>query len=261
MVSVHFIVSFGIIFFQKSNQPLQPRENTGYEALQILSSAAAFNKWMYSSIAPFTSGNILEIGSGLGNISNFFVQADSSITLSDIDEFYLDYLKKKFHQNAAVKDFLNVDLQKKDFDTYYAVLKDKFDTVFLLNVLEHLEDEAFAIQNCKYLLKKNGTLIILVPAYSFLFSEMDKQLNHFRRYTTHSLSLALSNEKLNIEKKFYFNFLGIPAWLYGKIRKLKVLPSGEMKLYNKLIPLGKILDKLVFKKAGLSVIVIAKKND
>jgi SAM-dependent methyltransferase len=240
---------------------LIPRENTGYEALHVLSSADAFNHWMYSAIAPYTSGNILEIGSGLGNISNFFIQAGSSITLSDIDEFYLDHLKNKFNQNAAVNDFLNVDLQKKDFEIQYAGLKEKFDTVFLLNVLEHLEYDTLAVQNCRYLLKKNGTLIILVPAYKFLFSEMDKQLHHFRRYTIQTLSDTVSKEKMIIEKKFYFNFLGIPAWLYGKIRRFKVLPSGEMKLYNKLTPLGKLLDKLVFKKAGLSAIVVAKKTD
>jgi SAM-dependent methyltransferase len=240
---------------------LKPADKTGYEALQVLSKADAFNKWMYSAISPYASGNILEIGSGLGNISNFFIQNGSEITLSDIDPLYLIHLKKQFQSFSNVKDFLSIDLQKENFSTAYSDLKKKFDTVFYLNVLEHLKDDNYAIQNSRFLLKENGVLIILVPAYSFLYSEMDKQLNHYRRYTLRSLRNKTSAGNFTIIKSFYFNFMGIPAWLYGKIRKFKVLPTPEMKLYNKLTPIGKLLDKIVFNKAGLSVIVVAKKKD
>jgi len=259
MVSEHFTVLSGITSFQKNNQHLQPRENTGHIALQILSEADAFNNWMYSAISPYASGNILEIGSGMGNISKFFILKGDTITLSDIDPFYLDHLQKKFQTYPNVKNFLSIDLQTKEFSKRYEGLKEKFDTVFLLNVLEHLADDSYAIQNCRFLLKEKGTLIILVPAYSFLFSEMDKQLNHFRRYTTKSICKKIDAEGFNIEKSFCFNFMGIPAWLYGKIRKFKVLPKTEMKLYNKLVPFGKLLDKITFHKAGLSAIAVARK--
>ena len=238
---------------------MQPRENTGHTALQILSEADAFNKWMYSAICPYASGNILEIGSGLGNISKFFILNGDKITLSDIDPFYLDHLKKTFQSYPNVKNFFYIDLQTKEFSRHYEELKEKFDTVFLLNVLEHLANDSYAIQNCRFLLKEKGTLIILVPAYSFLFSEMDKQLNHYRRYTTKTICKKIAREGFQIERSFYFNFMGIPAWLYGKIRKFKVLPKTEMKLYNKLVPLGKVLDKITFHKAGLSAIAVTRK--
>jgi 2-polyprenyl-3-methyl-5-hydroxy-6-metoxy-1,4-benzoquinol methylase len=240
---------------------LQPVDNTGYEALRVLSAADSFNKWMYSAIVPYASGNILEIGSGLGNISKFFIQNGATITLSDIDSLYIHHLKKEFQSFSNVKDFLSIDLQKENFSTAYNDLNGKFDTVFYLNVLEHLKDDSYAIQNCRYLLKENGTLIILVPAYSFLYSEMDKQLNHYRRYTLATLRKKISAENFTIVKSFYFNFMGIPAWMYGKIRRFKVLPKDEMNLYNKLTPVGKLLDKIVFHRAGLSAIVVANKND
>ena len=239
---------------------MQPADNTGYEALQVLSKADSFNNWMYSSIAPYATGNILEIGSGLGNISKFFIQNGVEITVSDIDPLYIEHLKNQFQFNN-VKDFLSIDLQKENFSTAYSHLKEKFDTVFYLNVLEHLKDDSYAIQNSRFLLKENGVLIILAPAYSFLYSEMDKQLNHYRRYTLVSLRNKIKAEKFTMVKAFYFNFMGIPAWLYGKIRRFKVLPKGEMNLYNKLTPIGKLLDMIVFNKAGLSAIIVAKKKD
>jgi SAM-dependent methyltransferase len=240
---------------------LQPTENTGHEALQVLSSADAFNQWMFSAISPYASGKILEIGSGLGNISKYFIQTGAEITLSDVDAFYLEHLKKEFSVYKNVKDFLSIDLQKQDFVKNYSDLEEKYDTVFYLNVLEHLEDDSYAIKNSEFMLKENGILIILVPAYSFLYSEMDKRLNHHRRYTLKSLRNKISAENFKIEKSFYFNFMGIPAWLYGKIRQFKVLPKGEMKLYNKLTPVGKFLDKMVFHRAGLSAIVVARKTN
>lgn len=238
---------------------MRPREYTGYEALNVLSNAHAFNKWMYSAICPYAYDNILEIGSGLGNISKYFILNGDTITLSDIDDYYVDFLKKEFQRFPNVKGYLSIDLQKKDFKMSYPGLAENFDTVFLLNVLEHLEDDSYAIQNCRYMLNKNGILIILVPAYSFLFSEMDKQLNHYRRYTTKKLADKIRKEGFEVQKSFYFNAMGITAWLYGKLMKYKSLPHGEMKFYNKLVPIGKVLDKLFFNKIGLSAIAVAKK--
>jgi hypothetical protein len=60
---------------------------------------------------------------------------------------------------------------------------------------------------------------------------------------------------------FYFNAVGtLGWWVSGKLFKNKMIPEGEMKLYNTLVPIIKIVDKVTFNKVGLSVIcVIIKK--
>lgn len=226
-----------------------------------MSLANQFNKWMYDTICPYVNGEILEIGSGIGNISGFFIEENRSITLSDIDEYYNHHLRKEYPQLTKENKILSIDLQKANFNEYYIEITEKFDTVFLLNVLEHLQDESYAIQNCRHLLKKEGTLIILVPAYSYLFSEIDKSLGHYRRYTKRQLTTKIKEGNFDIERSFYFNSLGIIAWLYGKLMKYKFPPGGDIKFFNKLIPFARILDKLIFHKAGLSAITVAKKND
>ena len=79
-------------------------------------------------------------------------------------------------------------------------------------------------------------------------------------WITKQLVKKITDNGFEIQKSFYFNAMGVPAWLYGKLRRHKKLPTGEMKLYNKLVPVGKVLDKLMFHHIGLSAIVVAVKK-
>lgn len=235
-------------------------DTTGYKTLLAVAEADKLNRWMYETIRPYSSGHILEIGSGIGNISSFFAAAGADITLSDIDPDYVSLLRKRFQYNKNVNDYLHIDLQKTDFPVHYSDIQEKFDTVFLLNVLEHLRDESLALHNLHFLLKEKGTLIILVPAYSFLFSELDRQLGHCRRYTQKTITHAILKNNFVLKKAFYFNLTGVPAWLLGKIKGQKTLYNNQMKLYNRLIPFAKLFDRITFNKAGLSVVAVAEKQ-
>jgi SAM-dependent methyltransferase len=234
-------------------------DQTGFEILKVISKAGQFNKWMYEVISPYLHGHILEIGSGIGNISNQFVQAGSTISLSDIDTYYLDLLKEQFSSSPNVKIIECIDLQHPEFEIVYKHLEQKFNSIFLLNVLEHLENEARAIHNCSFLLKPKGTLLILVPAYSLLFSRLDSALGHYRRYTQGTLCRLLESKNLQLKRSFYFNAFGILGWLYGKLLRLKKIPNGEMGLFDKLVPLTKWIDSFFQRRVGLSVIAVASK--
>jgi SAM-dependent methyltransferase len=216
---------------------------------------------MYTTIAPLLKNEILEIGSGLGNISAFAVREGLSITLSDIDPGYNQLLKEKFSSYPNVNDILCINLQQPGFAEHYVSLKEKFDTIFLLNVIEHLEDDRAAVENCRFMLKQGGNLIILAPAYPSLYCRFDKELGHYRRYTRKSLQAILSPSAFTILQNRYFNFPGIAGWFwFGKTLQRKMIGQGEMQVYDKLVPVFKIADALVFNKAGLSVIVTGRKK-
>lgn len=228
----------------------------GLETLTVIEKADKFNYWMYQTINPHCKGRILEIGCGIGNISQFFVSNKQEIVLSDLRDNYLEIVKNKFNNEV-----LKIDLVDTDFDTKYASLIGTFETVFALNVVEHIKNDSLAIKNCKKLLKKNGRLIILVPAYQFLFNNFDIELEHFRRYTHKSLKKLIFNEGLEINKVFYFNVIGILGWFFsGSILKKKTIPEGQMGLFNKLVPVFKLADSITVKKIGLSVICISTKK-
>jgi 2-polyprenyl-3-methyl-5-hydroxy-6-metoxy-1,4-benzoquinol methylase len=230
-------------------------DEEGLETLNAIEKASKFNHWMYSTIRPACKGKILEIGSGIGNISDFFFQDNSDIILSDIRNNYCDRLRNKFPQAKV----LNFDLVSPEFDEEMKEYFGFFDSVFALNVLEHIENDVLALQNARKLLKENGTLIILVPAYQTLYNRFDKELMHFRRYTATSLSNVYNKAGLTIRTRKYFNLIGILGWLFsGAIQRNKTIPSDQMRIFNACVPIFKLFDQLILNKSGLSVIVIGE---
>ena len=229
----------------------------GLVTLNVIEKADHFNEWMYDTISSNCNGRILEIGSGIGNISKFFIRDKKEIVLSDLRNNYCEIIKQKYTNNEVIK----IDLVHTDFEKEYKNLIGTFDAVFALNVVEHIEDDILAIANCKKLLKTGGKLTILVPAYQFLFCDFDVELEHYRRYTQKSLIRIIKANDLYIHKTFYFNFIGILGWFFtGKILKKKTIPEGQMGLFNKLVSVFKLADFVTFRKIGLSVICVSEKK-
>lgn len=232
----------------------------GLATLESIANADKLNEWMFSEVAPYASGRVLEIGSGIGNISKFCIVNDWDITLSDIRDHYCDMLKEKFSSHKNLRDVLNLDLVHPDFENIYSDKIGSYDFVFALNVVEHIEEHELALKNAKKLLTDSGKVFILVPAFQQLYNQFDKELYHYRRYTKKSLELVIQNAGFKNEKSFYFNAAGIPGWvLYGGILKHKIIPSGQMKVFNNLVPIFRILDKILLKRVGLSTIIVARK--
>lgn len=233
-------------------------DSEGLEILDVISQAGKFNHWMYSTIRPYCSGRILEVGSGVGNISQFFVSEKADIVVSDIRENYREILKNKF--KLPDSNVINIDIAHTAFEKEYAHLIGTFDSVFALNVVEHIEDDNLAISNMMKLLKKGGKLLVLVPAYQALYNGFDVTLEHYRRYNETNLT-ALMHKHGKPITSFYFNAIGIAGWwVSGSVMKNKSIPEGEMKLYNTLVPIFKIVDRVLFNKIGLSVICVIEKN-
>lgn len=232
----------------------------GSSTLDSISEAVAFNKWMFSAISPFIKGRVLEIGSGIGNISAFLLNSDKQVTLSDLRPEYCEYLSSHFRDNKSLEAVVQIDLIDRDFENKYRKLLNSFDTVFALNVVEHIEDDNQAIVNCRKLLKEGGTLIILVPSYQWLFCRMDSELGHFRRYNRRSLSILFKQNGLSIDKLFNFNAAGVLGWfLFGKILRSRQLKKNQMNIYNKLVSVFILIDRLLFRIFGLSLIIIGRK--
>ena len=232
-------------------------DEVGIDTLDAISFAPRFNRWMYENIKDFCHGEILEIGSGIGNISAHFREEGASIQLSDIRGNYIDILNTSFGDSA--QSVLKMDISAPDFNTRYADLIEKFDSIFALNVVEHIKDDALAIKNCRKLLKPGGQLTILVPAYQALYNSFDTALEHYRRYTKKSLN-SLFTEGFKISKSRYFNAFGMLGWVVsGSILKKKTIAKSEMQLYDKLLFIAKTIDFLCMNKIGLSVISSARK--
>ncbi len=178
----------------------------GDKTLEIFSDVNNFNDWMYSEIRPFLSGDILEVGSGIGNFSCKVIQdfPDRNIVLSDIDQNYVDLLKDKYESERVSS--IKFDLgNSKDFEK----IRNNFDSVFAVNVLEHVEEDIAALKNIHKILKIGGRFVILVPAHKFLFNPIDEAYGHFRRYTKTEILEKAEQARFKTIELHYFNFFSI----------------------------------------------------
>lgn len=234
----------------------------GAETLAVISAANAFNEWTFQRIQPFCQGKILEIGSGVGNISQYFLAAGQQLHLSDVRPQYCQTLENNFAAYPNCLGITQLDWVAPDFEQQYAHLIGQFDTIFSLNVLEHLQQDAQALHNAQLLLQPKGKLLILVPSYQWLYNQLDENLDHYRRYTTQSLGQLMQAQGFHLLHQEYFNFMGIFAWfISGYLQGNQQIPAGQMSLYNTFVPLFKFLDALVFKRMGLSTIVVGERKE
>jgi 2-polyprenyl-3-methyl-5-hydroxy-6-metoxy-1,4-benzoquinol methylase len=241
---------------------LSPEEDvTGKETLDLFAETHRFNQWMFSNLAPFCKDNILEIGSGIGNISKLLLEKFNKVYLSDLREKYCDILEKQFSGDPHLQNVYPLDLGEPNLHQSHPMLIGHFDSVIASNVVEHLEDDRLAIRNCYDMLKPEGRLVVLVPAYGFLYNGLDKKLGHFRRYNRSSMTGLLKAEGFSVIHTQYFNTAGIFGWwLSGSVQKKTMLPKNQLDLYNKMIPFIRLIDKIVFNRMGLSLIAVGEKN-
>jgi len=216
-----------------------------------------YNRWIYKNIKDYIGSRVLEVGCAIGNITQFLLNCELLVSI-DIEEFYIDYVKSRF------KDHLNFKALQFDIANERTVreLKSHYlDTVICINVLEHVENDTLALINMYNILQPRGKLILLVPAFSFLYGSMDRTDGHYRRYNCCDLLKKLKNSRFIISKSFYFNFLGFFGWyLNGRILNRTFLPIRQLSSFDRIVPLITRFESKFRIPFGQSLVVICERN-
>jgi len=211
-----------------------------------------YNRWMFERLRRWIGGSVLEIGSGIGNLSAFLVDRER-LVLTDTREEYLSRLRQRFagRPNVSV-----ARLYLPDDDR--AVAGQRFDTVICLNVLEHVDDDISALHAIRRLLGPGGRLVLLVPALQALYGTIDRALGHHRRYKRDGLADLLRATGYTLAHIEYFNLAGIPGWWWaGRVVRRETIPGGSLRLYDALVPLFR-LERFIPWRVGQSLIAIGE---
>ena len=233
---------------------------TGLQTLERFAAATHFNRWLFDTIRPHCKGHVLEVGSGIGNISRLFLDSKIRLTASDLRQEYCDLLQQQFGHHPYLAGVVSLDLAMPDLGERHSHLLQQFDTVVALNVVEHIEDDRKAIGNCIRLLKPGGHLIILVPAFQTLYNSFDEELGHYKRYTARSLRTLQEQAGLTVIHEQYFNAAGIIGWFIdGSLLRKRLIPRKQLLLFDKLLPVIKLVDTITFHAIGLSTIAVGQK--
>ncbi len=226
----------------------------GAQTLEAMERARNFNQWMFDRIKPFAGSRVLEVGSGRGNMTRFFMQKDIIIA-SDIDEEHLQILRRQFGSCP------NCRIEKLDLTGFdpASFANEKPNTIVCLNVLEHIEDDRAALRRLWNTLAPGGKLILLVPSIPFLYCSMDRTINHYRRYSRLSLRKSVEEAGFRVLHQEAFNFLGIFGWfINGKILRRKSVPLLQLVVFDRLLFLFKF-ERVLRLPWGLSQIAICEK--
>lgn len=223
----------------------------GWELIEF-DNANNFREYQHEFISKIIIGKTAEIGPGRGGNIKSYLKKISSLTLYEPTLNLYKFLKKRYKSNKKIK-VINKTFQRK---------QNKFDTIIYLDVIEHIRKDKLEINNALNNLKNNGHLIINVPAFNLLYSQFDKEIGHYKRYRKKDIKEIIKNKKyLKVEMKYY-DSIGFMLAFLAKTLKLDFKKNFRNKivLWNKLIPLSKILDRLTFNLFGKSLMIIIKKN-
>ena len=225
------------------------------QTLTSLAELDRYNYWLYEQIADAVGTRVLEVGSGTGNITQFLATQERHVTATDVVPSYRRLLEETFANQPQVK-VGEFNLDKAASDEY---AQGNFDTVVCLNVLEHIENDLFALQQMRKTLAPGGKLALLVPSHQMLYGEFDRAVGHFRRYERKDLHKLLEQAGFTVSQTKFFSMVAMLPWfINGRVLKRDYLPPNQADLANRLVPLLK-LEKLIGPPCGISLIAIAEK--
>ncbi|MCX6732106.1 MAG: class I SAM-dependent methyltransferase [Candidatus Roizmanbacteria bacterium] len=179
---------------------------------RIISSPSLFPRALLQLINTYTQKkgiSILDVGCGTGKNLEFLAH-HGEVWGVDISEEALLFCKKR-----GLLQVKKGEAEKLPFES------ETFDVVCALDVLEHVDDIK-SIKEVKRVLKDEGSIVITVPAFHWLWSKWDEILHHKRRYTKRDLEKVLVKEGFVVQRNTYIHsFLIIPVFIVRKLKELQ----------------------------------------
>ena len=208
-------------------------EYNGEDNLSVMKMAYRYNAYLIDMVINQINSSakkILDFGSGDG----YFARRISKNLKKDIICLEPADNLQKHYKGSNIK-------------SLEEVASNSIDAIYSFNVLEHIENDKDIVDNFYKVLRKNGEVLLYLPAFSCLYSAMDKMVGHYRRYTKKDIARLFDNDKWQIDRVVYADFVGFFVTIIFKIignKQGKVSPLS-IKIYDKfLFPISLFFDKI-----------------
>ena len=247
----------------KPKVPIQTSESQTYTGTQeLLDSEVGLIGYSSEIVRKFFSkmdlqtriieknGSILEFGAGTGFLAEIF--------------------RSRFQIKPDCVELdpnLVAHIQKKEFKCFQFLSEtpQNYASIYTSNVLEHIENDSAVLKDLYNALIPGGIIGIYVPAHPILYSTMDKEIGHVRRYTRSELRRKVLAAGFTISSVSYDEFIGFFASAFVKIIGYKngvnLGSKNSLVFYDKVIyPVSRVLDFIGFRYVlGKNLILIATK--
>lgn len=233
-------------------------ENVGLnEAIDSLEGLDNYRNWILDEFRPHLAGHTVEIGAGSGSFSKKFIELVPTLELVEPSHELFQRLCSRLGHEGRVQLHM-VGAEKWLLDAESA----SRDTIIMVNVLEHIEDDVGTLRQIHRTLRPGGALLLFVPALRYLFSRLDREHGHFRRYEKRELETKVREVGFDIAGSKYVDTLGIIPWLvFNKWLGRTEFDKGMVRLYDSVgIPVTRLVERLLPLPVGKNVLLIAKKR-
>ena len=220
----------------------------GRDNLEAMKHAKRYNDFLLGLIRKYSVGHrTLDHGAGAGTFALPISDDDAGVICVEPDSSLRAELTQSGLEVAS-------NLEE--------IASGSLDYAYSLNVLEHIKDDQKTVGELYRCLKPGGRLLLYVPAFSILYSQMDRHVGHFRRYRRKPLSNLLQTVGFEVSAAYYVDSLGFLATLVYKLvgdRSGAVSP-GSVSLYDALVfPLSRVIDFLALGSFGKNLVIVATK--
>jgi SAM-dependent methyltransferase len=231
-------------------------ESFVYSGTELDATAEARNyaRWIMRYFAPYLGEQVVEIGAGTGTFSELLLDSERTVRLVLFEAAHnlFPLLRQRFADR-------NVRLHCGAFDPL--ALDSPADSIVLVNVLEHILDDAALLSQIHQSLRPGGSLLLFVPALAWNYGSLDKAFEHHRRYSKGDLVKKVRAAGFRIEQARYVNIMGVASWFFaGKVLRQTTLRPAQVRWYDRwVVPWSFKLEQVWEPPLGQSLLAVAVK--
>ncbi len=226
--------------------------------LGVFESAVRWKEYWTRTVMPYIGGDVVEVGAGIGANLLYLTRASfhTWLCLEPDPELHrlLGDAVRRLERGGAVS-------------TRNCTLGDaglppgSVDTILYCDVLEHIADDRAEVALATRTLARGGHLVVVAPAWQFLYSPFDKAIGHYRRYSAASL-LGLADPALELATCHYLDSVGMLASAVNRYVTRREQPTrGSIALWDGwMVPASRWFDRLVGHRFGKTVIAVWRRT-
>ena len=229
-------------------------ESFVYSGTELDAMAEAHNycRWIMRYFAPYLGPRVVEIGAGTGTFSELLLKqpSTSELVLFEVASNLFPMLQQRFSDRK-------VQVHCGPFAP--SLLGGPADSIVLVNVLEHIQDDGDLLLQIRESLRPGGRILLFVPASTWNYGSLDKAFGHYRRYSKRGLNQRLEAAGFRVMLMHHVNMMGIASWfLAGRVLRQTTLRPAQVRWYDRwVVPWSFKLERMFEPPLGQSLLAVA----
>ncbi|WP_394821341.1 class I SAM-dependent methyltransferase [Pendulispora albinea] len=230
--------------------------------LEALVDIQRYQDWILKPYSPYLRGSVLEVGAGIGSLSMHYAHSVERAVLVEPEGKRVAVLRERVaHLRSAevVEASIESWLGANGADGADGAQHETFDAILMINVLEHIRDDAMTLRRLYERLRPGGAFLCFVPACPWLYGTLDRLVHHYRRYERKGLEALLREVGFDIATLNYFDIAGIlPWWFAGRVLRQTAFNAQAAMIYDRfIVPLMSKVEQLMPPPIGKNLTCVA----